>query len=255
MAQLNRQSFEPLYYQVAEILRGAIESGELPVGTRVPSERELMQQYEISRNTARRALDTLAREGLIYFLQGRGTFVAPTKMRQGLARLSGFSEDMIRAGLKPSSRLLKMQLISPSPKVARHLALRPDQQVIHIERLRLADGQPMALNTSYVPYHLCPQLLQEDLGNDSLFRLLEEKYGLYLWRSEQVLRPAVATEYEAELLGVALYTPLLLAEGTTYLKEDIPIEYMTLLYRGDRYEFVIHMTRDAPTQVRREVGK
>lgn len=255
MAQLDRQSFEPLYHQVAEIVRAAIESGELPVGTRVPSERELMQQYEISRNTARRALDTLAREGLIYFVQGRGTFVAPSKMRHGLARLSGFTEDMIRAGLKPSSRLLKMQLIAPPPKVARCLQLRPDQQVICIERLRLADNQPMALNTSYVPYHLCPQLLQEDLEKDSLFRLLEEKYGLRLWRSEQVLRPAVATEYEAELLGVALYTPLLLAEGTTYLKEDIPIEYMTLLYRGDRYEFVIHMTRDAPTQVTRGAEK
>ncbi len=253
MQRINRESFEPLYYQVAEIIRELIESGELHVADRVWSERELMDQFEVSRNTARRALETLARAGLIYSAQGRGTFVAPSKMRHGLARLSSFTEDMIRAGLKPTSRLLAMKRIPAPPKVTKRLALQSDQQVIYIERLRLANGKPMALNTSYVPYHLCPQLLEDNLETDSLFQLLEEKYHLQLWRAEQVLRPAVATEYEAQLLGVALYTPLLLAEGTAFLKGDIPIEYMTLLYRGDRYEFVIHMTRDAPIQVTRGV--
>jgi len=255
MRQIDRDSFEPLYHQVAECIRELIETGELHVGDRVWSERDLMSRFNVSRNTARRALTLLARDGLIYSVQGRGTFVAPSKMRHGLARLSSFTEDMLRAGLNPTSRLLGQNLITAPPKIAKCLNLHPDQQVICIERLRLANDEPMALNTSYVPYHLCPQLLDEDLETGSLFHLLEQKYGLQLWRAEQVIKPAVATEYEAQLLGVALCTPLLLAEGTTFLRSGEPIEYMKLLYRGDRYEFVIHMRRDAPMQVTKGVER
>ena len=253
MRQINRERFEPLYHQVARTIRDLIDSGALHVGDRVWSERELMDKFKVSRNTVRRALAGLARDGLVYSIQGLGTFVAPSKMRHGLSRLSGFSEDMISLGLKPSSRLLARQLVPAPPRVAKYLALDPGQQVIYVERLRLADGKPMAINSSYVPYHLCPELLHDDLETDSLFRLLEGKYGMRLCRAEEILRAAVANDYEAKLLGVARYTPLLLAEGTTFLEGDVPIEYMKILYRGDRYEFVIHMTREGPVQVTREV--
>ena len=112
----------------------------------------------------------------------------------------------------------------------------------------------MALNISYVPQHLCPHLDRVDLETGSLYRLLEGEYGLRLWRSEQVLKPTVATEYEAQLLDVSPGTPLLLAEGTTFLEGDVPIEYSKLVYRADRYEFTIRATRYAGSQISRGPG-
>lgn len=249
MRAIDRDSFKPLYYQIAEVMREKIDDDEWQPGDRVWSERDLMNQFQVSRNTAREALDVLVKEGLIYRLRGHGSFVAPRKMRHGLLSLTSFTETMLSRGLNPSSRLMAMELVIPPPRIAEHLQLDQGQKAFRIERLRLADGEPMALNVSYVPYHLCPHLDSEDLEAGSLYRLLEEKYGLRLWRSEQVLKPTVATEYEAGLLGVSPGTPLLLAEGTTFLEGDVPIEYVKLLYRADRYEFTIRATRYAGSQI------
>jgi GntR family transcriptional regulator len=243
MNLLNRSSYKPLYLQISEYLRLMIENSDLKPGERVPSENELVAQYTVSRNTARLAINALISQGMVYRVQGKGTYVTPSRLRFEIYQLSGFSEEVRRMGLAPSSRLLRMERMEPSVKVAQHLGLAPRQQVYFIERLRLADDEPMAVNLSYLPCDLVPDLENEDLERGSLYEILERKFGLQPMRAEQVVRPAAATIYEAELLQVRPGYPLLVVEGTIVLEDGRPVEWTRILYRGDRYEFMIHPTR------------
>lgn len=219
-----------------------IDAGLSP-GDQIPSENELIARYKVSRNTVRQAIEMLIRDGLVYRVQGKGTFVAPERMRYGLLRLASFTEEMRRRGLQPGSRILHLTQAVPPARIAARLQLKPEQQAFIIERLRLANDEPLALNVSYVPSFLCPSLAEEDLAAGSLYQLLEGKYSLRIGHAEQVLKPTVATEYEAGMLQVAAGSPLLLAEGVTYLDNGVPVEYVKLLYRGDRYEFSIQAAR------------
>jgi len=244
-SHLDRRSFKPIYFQLSELIQNLIEDGELSPGAQLPSERELMGQFDISRNTVRLAMDYLLKAGLVYRLPTKGTFVASGKMPYGLYGLSSFTEDMTHLGRKPGGRLLDFSVITPAPRIAQALRLSNFQQVFKIERLRLADDEPMALNTSYIPEHLCPNLSPADLEakNSSLYAIFEKKYGLMLWRSERVVEPVIARDYEVELLEVSPRSSLLLVEGTTYLVEDQPIEYVKVIYRSDRFQFSIHALR------------
>lgn len=242
-SHLDRRSFKPIYFQLSELVQNQIEDGELLPGDRLPSERDLMTQFGISRNSVRLAIEYLIKAGLAYRVPAKGTFVASGKMRYGLFGLISFSEDMQRRGLQPGSRILDFSVITPSPRIGQVLQLTPEQQVFKIDRLRLANGDPMALNTSYISQHLCPHLSQADLETTSLYKVLEEKYSLQLWRSERVVEPVIARDYEVEMLQVQPGSSLLLVEGTTYLVEDRPIEYVKIIYRSDRFQFTINALR------------
>jgi GntR family transcriptional regulator len=247
---LDRRSFKPIYFQLSELIQNHIEDGKLLPGAQLPSERELMVQFDISRNTVRLAFDYLLKAGLVYRIPAKGTFVASGKIPRGLYGLSSFSEEMQRLGRKPGARLLDFALITPSPRIAQALRLSPTQQVYKFERLRFADGEPMALNTSYIPVHLCPELSPDDLIDASLYAALEQKYGLLLWRSERVVEPVIARDYEVELLEVLPGSALLLIEGATYLVEDQPIEYVKAIYRSDRFQFSIQSLREPVSSMR-----
>lgn len=242
MASINRNSFKPIYYQLGEELRALIESNLAP-GDQIPSENELISQYRVSRNTVRLAIESLIKDGLVYRVHGKGTFVAPERMRYGLLKLTSFTEEMQRRGIKPGSRILNVAAEVPPTKVASRLRLPPGALAVVIERLRLANDEPLGLQISYVPHSLCPSLADEDLARKSLYDLLENHYGLRIGHAEQVLKPTVANDYESELLEVPVGSPLLLVEGTTFLVMGEPVEYAKLLYRGDRYEFSIQATR------------
>lgn len=242
MADLDRNSFKPIYYQLSENLRAVIDGGLSP-GDQIPSENELITQYGVSRNTARLAIDILVREGLVYRVKGKGTFVAPERMRFGLLRLTSFTEEMRRRGLQPGSRLLNMSRTAPPAKIANRLQLAPGALTFVIERLRLANGEPLALHTTYVPQAVCPRLAEENLTIGSLYQILEDTYGLRIGHAEQLLKPTVATEYEAKILEVPPGSPLQLVEVTSFLENGAPFEYSKLLYRGDRYEFPIKAVR------------
>lgn len=252
MVNLNRKSFEPLYYQISENIRAMIETGDLKAGDRVPSENELIATYNVSRNTVRQALRALESRGLVYTMQGKGTFVAPEPMRYGLLNLTSFSEEMYRRGLTPGSRIIELLEEVPPAKIATRLHLEPGAKAFKVERLRLANGEPMALNFSYVPAELCPTLNLNDLEKGSLYSLLELRYGLRIGYADQVIKPTVATRYEADLLQVTPGFPLLLTEGVSFLENGTPVEYAKLIFRGDRYEFAIHAIRRPAINVTRE---
>ncbi|HLO01534.1 MAG TPA: GntR family transcriptional regulator, partial [Symbiobacteriaceae bacterium] len=152
----------PLYYQIKQDLLESMESGRLQPGDRLPSERELTEQYGVSRMTVRQAIGHLEQEGFIRREQGKGSFVAPAKLEETLVGLTSFTEEMQRRGLVPSTRVIRIETVQ-SERVAAQLSLPADQPLYALERLRLAGGEPMELEQLYLPVHMVPGLPELDL--------------------------------------------------------------------------------------------
>ncbi len=240
---LNRNSFEPLYFQLAEKIKLMIYAQFKP-GDILPSETELIARYRVSRNTVRNAIDLLEQQGFLISRRGKGSFVASTGSRYQLHQLVSFSEDMRRRGLKPDTRLLGLAIVEPSDRIATELQMQPGDLAHEIRRLRLADGEPMALSTAYIPCSLLPGLSSEAIAQGSLFELLSSHLSLRISYADRSIRPSLATTEQAELLGVLPGSALMLVEGPAYLENDQPVEYVITYYRGDRYDFVFHAVRN-----------
>lgn len=241
--QLDRESFKPFYFQVSEALRSLIEASALKPGDRLPSENEIMVQFKISRNTARRAINALIVDGVAYTLQGKGTFVAPARTRTGLLNLISFSEETRNRGYLPGSRLLGFCRALPPPKIAEALQVEPGQEVFKIDRLRLANGEPLAINTSFISVALVPQLESVNLETGSLYAYLEDQLKLPIEYGERIIKAGAAFEQEAYLLHIPVGCPVVIAEGPSYLINGSPIEYTKIIYRSDRYEFAYQVVR------------
>jgi GntR family transcriptional regulator len=237
----------PLYYQIKSRLLEAIEAGHLNPGDRVPSERELTTQFGVSRMTARQALIELENKGYLYRLQGKGTFVSTPKLDQPLVGLTSFTEDMRRRGLEPGARVLAAEEVPAGRKAARALGISETAPVYRLERLRLAGGDPMALETAHVPVGYAPGLLSDGSLERSLYSMLKERFGIHLIKAAQSLEAVAANEYEAEVLHVKEGTPLLLLERVSRDAQDRPVEFVRSLYRGDRYRFITELNRREET--------
>lgn len=247
MPQLNKISALPLYYQLAQALRDKIRAGEYTKGDQIASERELMDVYRVSRNTVRDAIDCLVNEGLLVREHGRGTFVADPTLKLGLMRLTSFTEDMRERHQVPSSRLISKEVLTPPPAVQKQLGLLEYEKVFKIVRLRYADGIPMALNISYFTLDSCPGLVEEDLENQSVYEILERKFGVRIARAEQIIRADNASDYQAQMLSVNAGVPILVIEGVVYQEDGRPIEHLCSIYRSDRYVFSINPVRLSST--------
>lgn len=248
-SDIDRQSPVPLYYQLAELIRERIMTGTLAPGMQLPSERDLSEQLNISRMTARQALAFLIRDGTLLVRPGIGTFVAEPKIAYDALHLLGFTEEtMQHQGQIVTSRVLEQVCVNPSPRVASRLELQAGETVTKIARLRLVQSTPLLLETIFVPTSLCPGLDQEPLTSSSLYVLLEERYNLRLSRSRQTLEATVANEYECSLFGVTPGTAMILVEGVTYLDQGTPTEYFKAIYRGDRLKFELESQRDQVEQ-------
>jgi len=246
MTRSRSEAMGPLYSQIKSHLLEAIESGQLRPGDRVPSERELTTQFAVSRMTARQALTELENMGRLVRIQGKGTFVATPKLTQSLASLTSFTEDMRSRGMVPGARVLAVGEEPASLRVATALGIREGDRVIKVERLRLADGEPMALETSRVPADCCPDLLVSDLTDRSLYQVLRER-GVELARATQSLEAVLADGPEAEVLRVKDGAALLLLERVSCDPQGRPVEYVRSLYRGDRYRFITELIRRGGT--------
>ncbi len=240
---INKQSPIPIYYQIMKHMRDRIEEGQYGIDGALPPERELAEHYQVSRMTVRQAILELVNEGILIRRKGIGTFVAPPKLEQELSGLTSFTEDMAKRGMKAGSRVLSFEEIVPDTTVRTALLLGKEDRVYKSERLRLADDEPMALETAMISVFACPGLCREDLENRSLYSLLDERWQLQLGRATQSLEPALATSNEARLLHVISGSPLLLMHRTTYDQNDHPFEYVKSFYRGDRYKFITELRR------------
>lgn len=235
----------PLYHQLKQTLRERIEQGEWKPGQRIPSERELCETYRVSRMTVRQAVTELVNENLLWRDQGRGTFVSKPKIQKLLSRLTSFTEDMRARGKQAGARVLRLELAPAKPAVAHALQIAENQPVVLIERLRLADDEPVGIETSHLSFERCEAILHEDLSR-SLYELLTSKFGQFPTHAEEQLEAAACSAHEAELLGVRRGTPVLSIKRTTLNQELRPIEYVESTYRGDRYVFYARLSVDHP---------
>ena len=239
MTTLNRNSKLPLYQQLYETLRSDILSSDWKAGDLLPPESELVERYEVSSITIRQALDMLHKEGLIYRQRGRGTFVARPRLEQNLMRIISFTQDMPTRGFKPSSRVLGSSLTPAPPEIAERLLIKPGEELARIERLRLADDEPMGIEESHLIHRYCPGILSKhDYAVHSLREALERDYGIRTARAKQTIRAIPAPGGLARDLSVRPHAALLFIERITYSQDDIPIEFLRIYYRGDRY--VLH---------------
>lgn len=241
---IDRNSPLPYYFQMKELLVEEVESGRWQLDQQIPSEFELCEHFAVSRTVVRQAINDLVQDGLLYRQKGKGTFVARPKIMESLAQnLSGFYEDMVARGLKSVTRVLEQIKVEANRKVADHLGLSRGDPVIKIDRLRFVNDEPLVLVTTYLPYEICPSLIEEDLNLQSLYALLEEKYGLKIVRGRRTLEAVAANEYEAHLLEVKVSAPLMLLNSVSYLADGRPVEYFHALHRGDRSKFEVALVR------------
>lgn len=240
---LDKNNPIPLYYQLVEQLKEQIQLGDLKPGDQLPSERELSDQHGISRMTVRQAIAYLVQQGLLEVKRGIGTFVAAPKLAHDTLHLLGFTEEVIQRGGAVTSQVLEQSLVVPSASVAGGLKLDTDAATVKLVRLRLAEAVPLLLETTFLPASLCAGLETEDLTTQSLYSLLETKYGLHLKYARQTLEATIANEYESRLFGIEVGTAMILLEGVTYLETDQPVEYFKAVYRGDRFRFELNSQR------------
>lgn len=238
-------SFIPKYRQLVDIVKKLVGSGKLKQGMKIPSENELKKKYRVSNTTVRKAINELLQEGIIYREQGKGTFLAKTKINQNLTKITSFTEDMLQRGLKPSSKVLGVTVISSPLKVMNNLILDKGEKVVKIHRLRLANGEPMAIQTSYFPHKLCPNIqnIQKQNLTQSLTIILRDRYNLHLVKAVQSLYPSLADDYKSKMLRIKKSAPVLIVERTSYLPNNQPAEFLESVYRGDRYEFLVELRR------------
>jgi GntR family transcriptional regulator len=241
---INHNNAIPKYFQLASILKSQIGEGEWKPRQPIPSERQLELQYKVSRPTVRQAIEYLEKQGYIYREHGRGTFVSPQKLQKKMLELTSFSEDLLRKGIQPSQIILSICHVVPHEKILKRLELPPESSVLRIERIRLGDDVPIGLQTSFVVLGDDQQIDEDDLKLfGSLYRVLEEKLNIIPTEADETLEVTLATPEEAALLQVKAGAPLLLNERLTYDQNRKPVEFVKILYRGDRYQYVIRLTR------------
>jgi GntR family transcriptional regulator len=226
--------------QLRAILEELVESQ--PPGSPLPSERELAERYGVARMTVRGEFDRLAAEGLAYRVHGRGTFVAEPRVAQA-ATFSSFTEDMRARGHEPGSVVRASELVEADAHLARSLEVAPGAELVRVDRVRTADGVPMAVEQAWLPVARFPGVEEADFADASLFELLSERWGVRLRDADQRV-VAVAIEGEdAELLEVPPGEPGLRFSTLARDVEDRPVYFAISLFRGDRYEVDIRQER------------
>lgn len=225
------------HIEIREHLRALL--AHEPPGTRAPSERELAEEFGVSRMTVRQAIDALVVEGVVERVRGRGTFVS---RGLGACQFTSFTEDMTRRGMRPSSRTLLLRVDRPIPPVATALELGATDETVHWTRVRFADGISMCLEDAYVPVAWAPGLA-DGPQPDSLYAELS-RLGLTPTRVEDSVEGGICTDQEASLLGIAEGDPVLRVMRRTFAG-PFPVVVSRSVYRADRYTIRYSQLRGA----------
>jgi GntR family transcriptional regulator len=231
---------EPKYWGLKRHLLDLLSA--LPPGSPIPTERSLASEFDVSRTTVRQALAELTVEGRLLRVQGKGTFAAEPKVAQRL-HLSSYTEDMRAQGREPSSRLLEVSELPVEAELARLLGIRAGAKILRLQRLRFADGEPMALETTHLPLGRFRGLRRYITSGGSLYQVLRERFGVELGHAEETIETGLAGPQEAELLGADVGMPMLLLSRHSFGIDGRPVEWVRSVYRGDRYKFVATLNR------------
>ena len=237
----------PLYYQLETILRKQILSGELSEEDLFPTEETLAKEYGVSRITVRQALASLERDGLLIRKRGKGTFVSDASKRKiyfDPLKFTGSLQDLTGIGVRTEIKVLDFRKINAPLFVTDRLKLPKNMDFIKIERLRLAEGYPYCYILNYVPFDIGNKINPDNLLSRALLKIIEEDFGLYLAKAIQTFEATIADPQVAPLLEVRIGDPLLKIERVVFGINEEPIEFVSILYRADKYLFKIALKRE-----------
>ncbi|MEO6061066.1 MAG: GntR family transcriptional regulator [Thermoflexales bacterium] len=238
-ALLVKDSPAPLYEQLEDLLRHRIATGQLKPGDRFPSEYELVDAFQISRMTVRRALDRLALDGLIVRRPGKGAFVSRGKLDVNPTTAFSFSIAMQALGHRVGTRVIEQRIMVSPLDVARDLGLAEGAPVILINRVRYVDDQAAVIAKSYLPTQVYEGILNKDLRTTPLSQLMEQVSGLSIARTEDSFESALIRYDEAGLLSVRENSPVLLVRGVAYTASGLAVRSTKSVYRGDLFRFQV----------------
>lgn len=240
---IDKNSQIPLHTQLAALLKAQIAAGVFAPNTSLPSEREMCEQYNISRTTVREALHKIEREGLIQKFANKGIYV--TEPQQKLAihvSLKGFTSDVRREGGYPSSNLVSANIISfVTKELVDKMKLEKSDEVVKIVRLRCNNSVPLALHTVYLNHRLCPRILDHNLSKESLFNILMDQYGITLARAEEQIYAGLANHEELKSLSLTYPAAVLRSERTIYTETGEIIEFSQATYCGESYRMIVDL--------------
>ncbi|MFZ5819967.1 MAG: GntR family transcriptional regulator [Chloroflexota bacterium] len=262
LLRINRQNKTPLYHQIVENLRELIQTGQIVAGEMIPSEWDLSETYGVSRLTVRRAMDDLVRDGLLIRKHGVGTFVGHTSVAQIYPSELSFTRNMEQIGRNPASKIISLGALPAAPEIALRLGIETGDPVFELVRVRLADDQPLILETTYISAARFPGLAGADLAGGSLYSFLSAYYQVDITALDHVLEPTLLTDREAALLEVDPGEPAILSEMVGRTAEGAPVEYTwSLTCRGrGRVQFYLrggdigkrHFGESAISKIKRE---
>ncbi len=235
----------PLYAQIKNDLRKRILDGTCAPHAQMPSESDLMESFKVSRITVRQALGDLQKEGLIFRIHGKGTFVCKQKAFQDIGRLQGFNEAMSRQGHETFNQVLGFRMLAATPEVADALRLAPLAQVCEIRRLRYLNREPLSVDVSYLPADIGMRLRNADLSTRDIFLILENDFGIGLGNADLRIESIGADAAMARDLRVEEGAPILRIERLTWSTDGSPIDYEHLFYRGDAFQYRVSIQRHA----------
>jgi len=226
----------PVYVQIEDEIIEKIKRREYVPGGELPTERELTELFGASRMTIRQAISNLVHKGVLYRIPGRGAFVSKEVIEKKL-EIESFSEDMRKRGLTPGSNVIQFEKINPSDEVREKLQLSEDEKIYFLNRLRLADNEPIAIEYCYLPEKFFPNITKYNMVNCSLYTIMKEEYDIHFNYMKQSIKAGNLSRNDAEKLlgkskGVGLFS-----ERMVYNIEEVPVEYTKTIYNADRYSF------------------
>lgn len=239
---IDKNSPIPLYFQLKEHLRRSIEDRTYVTGDILPSENELSDKYKISRMTVKQSLDSLASEGFVKRVKGRGTFVTDGHIEKNiheLTGLTGFSEDMVLRGMNPSSVIVRNCQIDAPLEISEILS---ESNVNFIKRIRFADNCPLGVEESYIPVSVIASI-SDDVLEDSIYNYLENVLGRKISYAKQTLEASIAYSDISKTLGIDIGAPTLILNRTSFLEDGTPFEFTKTTFRGDRYKYIVELNR------------
>ncbi len=235
-------SAQPLYLQIKNVLAQRILDSEYTAHERLPSESELMKAFGVSRITVRQALRDLHGDGLVFSVQGKGTFVSKPKAIQDVQRLQGFGESMVPQGYEASTRMISMQEARPSQEVAEALGIKQTDSVVEIKRIRYLNREPISVDHSFYPAHIGRKLAGKDLTQD-IFPLLENEFELMLDHADLRIEATLADEDQAKWLNTSAGSPVLLIRRLVFDRQKNKIAFEFLSHRGDAFQYHLRADR------------
>ena len=238
---MDKTSRVPLYLQLMDDFIKKIDTAELSVDEKLPSERELCDIYDLSRITVRQALQELEREGYIYKLHGKGTFVSPMSYNQNLIKLYSFTEEMKKMGKTPTTQVLSFREIALDERLANKMNLVPLNEAYQIVRLRLADNEPLMYETSYVPKKIFPSLTEQDLKERPMYDVFLQDYQTGVTKAVERFSATSVRKEEAEHLNLTADHPAMLIKRFAYHDDEL-IEYTISVARGDKFDYTVELT-------------